>query len=491
MFKHFISLNWKSFFRAASLKSNLVIKIFMFFGALWMFFVLVGGAIGTYHFITEKLKQNPLELINKFIVYWFLTDLVFKYLLQKMPVVNIKPLLIVPIKKNKVVNFTVGKTIFSFFNFYPAFYFIPISILMVVHGNLPLVNVLGWHLAIMAIVYCNNFINILINNKDILLYSLAGVITTFGLLQYFQIYDITPHIEPIINTFYSHPITAIIPWLLAIALYVLSFNHFKKNLYLDEGLSTKKEDAKTENLNWLNRFGSLSVFLKNDIKLIKRNKRSKMAVLISVLFIFYGLLFFTGAVETYEGPTWRIFAGIFVTGGFLFNFGAFVPSWDSSYYQLMMSQNIKYRDYLLSKWYLMVIAVFITTIIASFYLYFGLEVYLAILTGAIYNIGANCLLVLFSGAYTRTPIDLTSAKNPFGDKQAINLKTILLSLPQMLLPMLIYLIGHYTISPKAGFMFVALIGILGLAFRNVAFNKIESIYKQEKYKTIVAYKQKN
>ena len=118
MFKHFISLNWKAFFRAASFKSNILIKVFMFFGALWIIFALVGSSMGIY-FIIERLKLNPLETISKFIGYWFLLDLVIKYFFQKMPVVNIKPLLILPIKKGKVVNFTIGKTILSFFNFYP------------------------------------------------------------------------------------------------------------------------------------------------------------------------------------------------------------------------------------------------------------------------------------------------------------------------------------------------------------------------------------
>ena len=63
----------------------------------------------------------------------------------------------------------------------------------------------------------------------------------------------------------------------------------------------------------------------------------------SVLFLFYGLLFMTGAIDAYEGPFWKVFAAIFVSGGFLFTFGQFVPSWDSAYYPLMMSQNIQYR----------------------------------------------------------------------------------------------------------------------------------------------------
>ena len=145
------------------------------------------------------------------------------------------------------------------------------------------------------------------------------------------------------------------------------------------------------------------------------------------------LLFFTGGIEAYDGPVWKIFAGIFISGGFLFSFGQFVPSWDSAYYPLMMSQNIRYREYLNSKWYLIIIATVLSTILASFYIYFGWDAYLAVIVGAIYNIGVNSYLVLWGGAYIKTPIDLTSNKKAFGDKQAFNSKTLLLTLPKLII----------------------------------------------------------
>jgi hypothetical protein len=64
------------------------------------------------------------------------------------------------------------------------------------------------------------------------------------------------------------------------------------------------------------------------------------------MFIFYGLLFFTGSIEAYNNPAMKVFAAIFVSGGFLFTFGQFIPSWDSAYYQLLMSQNIPYKEYI-------------------------------------------------------------------------------------------------------------------------------------------------
>ena len=209
----------------------------------------------------------------------------------------------------------------------------------------------------------------------------------------------------------------------------------------------------------------------------------------SFLFLFYGLIFI--ANPQYDSmPIIKIFAGIFVSGGFLFTFGQFVPSWDSAYYQLMMSQNIQYREYISSKWWLMVIGTLISTILASFYLIFGLETYLLIVCGAIFNIGVNSHLVMLGGAFVKTPIDLASSKGAFGDKQAFNIKTMLLAIPKMVLPMAIYALGYYLFSPNIGLLFVALAGILGFAFRNYVFNLIEKIYKTQKYATIAAYKQK-
>jgi hypothetical protein len=167
-----------------------------------------------------------------------------------------------------------------------------------------------------------------------------------------------------------------------------------------------------------------------------------------------------------------------------------VPSWDSAYYQLMMTQNIPYKGYLDSKWWLMVLATVVSTILASFYLYFGWQVYLTIVVGAIYNIGVNSHLVLLGGAYTKTPIDLSSGKGAFGDKKAYNMKTMLLSIPQLALPVLLYWIGLTLANATVGLALVALFGIIGFAFKNTFFSLIEKAYKTEKYATIAAYKQK-
>ncbi|MNJ99351.1 hypothetical protein D3C87_171270 [compost metagenome] len=489
MFRKFLRLEWKSFTRASSFSANVVMKIFMIIGTIYFgsMFLLLG--FGSFYLIEKSMNQDPLDVVSKYALYYMVFDLMVKLFLQKIPVINIRPLLTLPIKRSTIVNFALGKTALSFFNIIHAFFFIPFSIVLIINDYDP-INVVLWHVGMMALIYCNNFINILTNSKDWVLYVVIALLAGMAATEYYSLFDITSITSVFYHGLYSTYYMFIIPVVALVALWYVSFTFFHKNLYLDTGLKGKHEVAETENYTWLNKFGTLGTFLKNDIKLIRRNKRSKMTVIMSVLFLFYGLLFMTGGIEMYDNSYMKIFAAIFVTGGFMFTFGQFVPSWDSAYYPLMMSQNIQYREYISSKWWLVVIGTVASTILASFYLYFGVETYLIILAGAVYNIGFNSHLVLLGGAYIKTPIDLASSKQAFGDKKAFNMQGLLLTLPKLVLPIVLFLLGSL-ISPMAGYGFVAGAGVLGFAFRNKVFSMIEKVYKTEKYKTLESYKQKN
>ena len=487
MIKQFIQLEWKAFIRSASFSTNLALKIFMAFGALYFMVMFILLGFGAYY-ILEEQGIKPFPIVNKFIIYYLVFDLLFRFFFQKMPTLTIIPFLNQNIKKNSIVHYTLGKTVLSFFNFLHWFFFIPFTLVLIKEGFNP-INAIFWGLSMLFFIYVNNFIAILIDKKDSVFYGVIAIFAAFGLLQYYNLFDITNYTNSFFEGFYNLNYFVLIPILLLITLYYFTFEFFKSNLYLDAGLAVKQADATTENYSWLDKLGSVSTFIKNDIRLIKRNKRAKTSVIMSVIFLFYGLLFFTGSIESYDNPFMKIFAGIFVSGGFLFTFGQFVPSWDSSYYPLMMTQNITYKDYLNSKWWLIIIATIVSTLLGSFYLYFGWEAYLAIIACAIFNMGINSHLILLGGAFIKTPIDLTKAKGAFGDKKAFNVKTMLISLPKLLLPIALYSLGHFLLSPIYGYVFIVLAGLIGFAFKNRVFKMIENIYKKEKYATLQAYKQ--
>jgi hypothetical protein len=240
----------------------------------------------------------------------------------------------------------------------------------------------------------------------------------------------------------------------------------------------------------MDRFGNVAPFLKNDVKLIWRNARPKQVLMMSFMFLFYGLIFYTQ--DTYkEMPAILAFASMFITGGFLMSFGQLVPSWDSEYYKLLMSQNIPYRQYLESKWYLMVFGVSISFILSIPYLYFGWEIFGMIAAGALFNVGLNSFITLFGGALNRVPIELNVKAKAFSNTNGFNPTQMLIAMPKILLPIILFYIPYKLISFEAGLIAIALSGVLGIVFKNQIFKFIENIYQKGKYKTIAAFAEKS
>ena len=494
MFKMMFSLQWKEFNRGKAVGGKLVAKIFKWIGIIYVAFMafmmgIIASAYG------GPLAEFPLEdgttasflYVNKQLIYVFVYLIVMRYFVQSLPVLNIKALLLTPLLKIKIVRFSLLKTVLTYFNILPLFFLIPFSFLLASTGDYDIVGLIFWNINIIGLIYVTNFFNFLLNNKDKLIYGVGGILALIKILEYYSIVDFTEYSEQFFYLFYSQPYAVAFTWLLVFWLYNYVNKYLLQGLYIDTGLQVKTKEAKMEDFSFLDRFGKTATFIKNDLRLLKRSKRARTAVYMGIGMLFYGIIFVPS--EEILGSGFLFFGYLFSTGGFLFMFGSFVPSWDSQYYPLMMTQNIEYKEYLNSKWSLMIIGTVISTVLASFiYSFFGVNAVYAVLAGAFYNIGVNGYLTLWAGAYTKSPIDLNSSANAFGDKKAFNAKTMLVGIPQMLLPVLVYYFTSQYYDHFTGCLAVAVLGTLGILLKPIAFNLILKAYKTEKYSTLKAYK---
>ena len=490
MFKYFLSFEWKQFVRASYFQKGLIIKILLFLAVLYFGAIALFLGIGLY-FIMKKLfpEADPFVIVNNYMIYWFLFDLLIRYFLQQLPVMNIKPLMIIPVKRNKVIHYLLGKTMTSFFNFIPLFIFLPFSIVLMSEGY-PKSQVLPWFFGVMFLSLSNNFINFIINKSNTAFYIIAPVVVAFVGLENFGIFKISEPAGIAFYAMYDNWMFALIPVAAFIALYKMNFDFVRRGFYLDDAVAKKIKEVEAADLSFLNRFGSMSTFLKNDIKLIWRNARPRQVLMMSFFFLFYGLFFYTQEIYM-ETPAILAFASMFITGGFLMTFGQLVPSWDSEYYNMLMAQNIPYKEYLRSKWLLMVFGVTVSFILATPYIYFGWDIYLMILAGALFNIGLNSFITLFGGALNRVPIELNVKAKAFGNTNGFNPTQLLIGLPKVLLPMLLFYVPYKLISFDWGLIILGLSGVLGIIFHNYFLNEIEKIYQRGKYKTVAAFNDKN
>ena len=325
MILHFLKLEGKQYFRSSYWGKGIALKILMVFIALYFIFSFLAIGVGGYYFLkNEYPEQDPLQIVNSFLVFAILGDLIFRYLMQKLPVMNIKPMLILPIKKNTLVHYVLGKSSFSFFNFISLFFYIPFSIVLINEGY-NIAGILGWFLAMLFIIQTINFLNFLVNKNNIAFWIIATVTASLIALQKFEILDITIYSQQLFDAIVANPLLCLIPLTLMGILYFLNYKQLRNKVYLDDAVATKTEEVNSTDLSWANRFGDVAPFIKNDIRLIWRNKRTKTVFLMSFLFLFYGLIFFTDPIYEEKMPAFLIFAALFVTGGFALNYGQFIP----------------------------------------------------------------------------------------------------------------------------------------------------------------------
>ena len=486
MYWRLLQLEFKNFLRNPQFGANLAMKILSAFGMIYFSLMFAGMPFLLYFFAKKKLQLDPLMLFCKYFVYYWAFDLIIRYFIQQMPTQNIKPFLTTGLTKKKLVNYTLLKIIFNFFNWGNLLFLVPFAGLLIFDGGYSIIKVLMFTLGILGVFYFNNFLNILLNGKDFVVYIVFGLMAIFGGLEYFKLIQLSYFSEKIFYSFYQFPGVFLVPVLLAVVLAYLSYREIFENFYLDKGLELKKAEGKTENIEFLNRYGVIGTFINNDIRLLKRSKAAKSALVASFLFLFYGLLVFT---KGYENSFMQLFTGIFVTGGFMLMFGQRVPSWDSSYYPLMMTQNVPYKEYLIGKWAIIVIGIFASIILALGYLLVSWEFYLTVLAAGLYNLGVNSYITLLAGAFNKKPIDLNSSNKSFGGGgNNFNMKIMLLMIPQLALPMAVFAVAKYFFGIYPAVASLGILGIIGFLIRNKIFDYIVKVYKTQKYSTLESFR---
>ena len=491
MFKKFLMLEWKAFFRSATFGQTLGLKIFLGFFAIYFLVSFLFLGIFLRDILLElQPNTNPIEVVNAYILIWLIAELVLRFFMQTLPVLNIKPLLVVPIKRPTIINFVLIKSLFSFYNTLTLIILVPFAISCMVHNDASAVQIIMWLVAIFCMILTVNYANFLLkkkftnNLKALLPYLIIAII--LASLEYFQIFKTSEIVSQFFTLLLRQPILVLVPLLLATGLYFWNFTYLRNNFYLDSSLKTKSKEAQTTDLSWTKRFGEIAPFLQLDLKLILRNKRPKTTVYMSFLLLAYGLLFYPN--PSYQNmPAMFVFVGIFMTGIFMINFGQFIPAWDSSYFNMMMAQNIPMKQYLASKVGLMTFSIIVLGILTSPYAYFGWNIFWLNLACAIYNLGVNIPLLLFATSFNKKRIDLD--KSPFMNYQGTGAAQWLIALPLMVLPLLIWYVTYLISTEIIATSLLAIFGFIGLLLRNILMDKIVSLYKKQKYAMINGFKQ--
>lgn len=479
----FLNHQWKEFWRGRNKAGGIAVRIIM--GILILYFLLV--AIGLGLFLDKIINEvfpgsDPISIFNGFILYYFMGDFLLRIQLQELPTLSVQPYLHLNIRKRTLVEFLNLRSLFSFFNVFPLFIFLPFTFSFI-SSTLGIAAAWYYFIIIISWILFGNYLVLYLKRKAIshIGYIAVGVVLVLGFaaLEYFKIISLTDIADSLFRSIIEQPVWVLVFPLAAIGIYTINSRFLYSNLYVEE-LSKKEKKKISTDYPFLNRFGKTGQLAALELKLILRHKRSRSSLMMSFLFVLYGFLFYKSSLIESNSFASLMFAAIFMTGIFMIVYGQYMFAWQSGHFDGLMSAPIDFKKFIQAKFLLFTLSSTFITLITFLYGFLSWKLILMHLVIYLYNIGFGTVIVLFFASYNYKRLELT--KGASFNWQGVSATQWLLGLPLIALPFIIYLpFGIYDL-PFWGLAAIGIFGLITLVMRNFWLEKLTQLFISKRYK---------
>ncbi len=455
-----LSHQWKAFWRSRNAGKSIAVQILIGFFVLYFLGISLVIGFGLKAILTKLFPgQAVIPIFCGFILYYFATDIMLRFVLQELPTLSVQPYLAQNIKRRQLVNFLNWRSLFTILNILPLVLFIPFSITAIGKQFGPLVAS-GFVVSIISLCIFNHFLVLFIKRKTIInSWWLAGffvVVASFIVCEYFHVFSLREVSSTVFTSFLSKPWLCAVTIALAVASFINNSNFLFRNLYIEEMVKSSKQKNSSE-YTWLNRFGNMGDLIAVDLKLILRNKRPRSLLMLSFFFLSYGFLFYKQkALNAGELGT-IVMVALFITGMFMVSFGQFLFAWQSSHFDGLMASNINIKTFIKSKLVLLVAFSAISLLISLGYGFMDWRLIPIEIAAFLFNAGIHTITCAYIATMHYKGVDLN--KSATFNYQGTGVVQWVYSLIIFVIGFIIYFPFAFFISAWAG---VAALGIAGL-----------------------------
>lgn len=480
-----LKLQFLKSIRSVSIVRNLVGGFF-----LGILLLIVLSYLLLLAFSLEKIivsgfgEPDVIAFLNAHLAYFFILEIMYRFFLQKLPVIELENFLHLPIGRSKIIHFLLVRSFISPLSIITLILFIPIT-LTEVREVFDLSSALYWLSSIALLSWTlhwfMHWFKQKYGNKIISLLMLFGLFIISTAANYYGWFNIGEFISPIFQSSLESPLPALILLMCFFGMYAFTFRYYKKHAYIEE-LSIKSQSRYIDHsLDFLSRFGLAGEIADLEWKLILRHKKSRNYLFISFLFLFYGLLFYNDPSFTAKDgfSYFFIFTGIFITGIFFLQYGQLFLSWNSTDFDFFISRREGLKALIKGKYLLFVIISILCFLLSVPYVYFGWDVLFIHMATFLFNMGITIHLVIYLSLWKPKPMNLN--KGALFNYEGIGMAQFLMIIPMGIAPYVIFLPFAIFINDYAGLAALSIIGIIGILFYEKLSDAAVSILLNNKY----------
>jgi len=488
MIKELILHEWLEKTRSTFWRKNLIINIFLalFLAIFVLYFIFLALYIDV---ILHKIFPHD-DIVAKFtlfLFYYFVSDIVMRFFFQKLPILKIQPYLLLPIRKTKIFHFLMIKSLFSFLNFFPLIVLIPFAFKVVLPEK-GFIFGINWLISVLFLVLSNNFIVFFLKKNFLIkpLFSLLGVFSFLFLIYLDSANYIlfSNYFQFLIFKISHYSVFLTIPLALMLLSYWFSFSLMKKHSYLDALQIKSNSEVKIRDLIFLERLGKIGNLIQLELKMLWRGKRSRSLLIVALVLFPYLLLFYS--FDNFMNSYYSIAIGVVLTTAFSLQYGQLIFAWESKYFDLINSKPISYKEFILSKYYLLLGFNLISFILSLPFVFFGLDILLINFSAFLFNCGFSIYLFLFLGCFNHSKID--NSKGAFFNYEGVQIIQMFASFPIVILPILIFIPFELFGFFHSGFIAIGIFGLFGILLRNQILAYIVKFFIKKRHKMLVGFR---
>jgi len=483
LFKHSI----KSLIRNIRFDVNFVLRIMSILSFVYVCFIIFYFGLhfeSFFHMFSPDL--DPVDSFNSILIYLFLTGILLLYFFQKKISRDMIPYLHLPIKRCKIISYILVLTLCNFFNFGFLLFIIPFSFTSILptYGIQCLICYLSGILLIL--IFVSHFVLLLrslISVKSFFAFFPAGFVLIVIILKI--VFHVPfESISKVVfqNILGEHIFFIIITFFFVVGILAANSVLLKNIVYgvnseeIGIFLSSKRSKVTFFSSNIIS-------YALLEIKLISRNRRLKGFFISAIGFLF---LFYYTLQNKQIDIYFSLVMFIILSGIFGYIFSQYLFSWESSYFEFILSTKFDLIKYLKSKYLIYILSgIFVFLFFLPLVIQKKINIHL-FLTALLYNSSFGYFVLFYMATFNCSRIELND--NFFLNLRGYNGTQVIAILFLLFLPCIILLLLTAVLNLTQSLLIINILSLFSLFFQKKWFKTILKQFSGRKYTNLEGYR---
>ena len=451
LYRALLQHQWKWLIRNPSW-TGLSIAYTILLGLLVLYFLLVFILLGIFlrdAITSQNAEVDIVRLVHQYFLGAFLVLLLIRFLFQNPPQIRLGPYLHLPMPRAVLIRFFALFALVHLQNLFPLAFLLPFWARNLAL-DYPASTSLSWLAGLIAVLGISNYLvlsaRLAFAQRPSIAWLLGGGATALAGLDYWYKWGYTSALSSALFDSLLGPAGPVVALVLVLAtalLFGLTCRLLGGQLHDESPPSELSATWGQGLLDRLDRLGPVGQLIALEIKLATRNRRTRQVAWSALIFLPMGLFYCLSPI--YSGPPdapvpigsfMPVLGSLFISTGFLINYGQFMFGWESHYFDGHLARPVNFRRFLWAKLVLLQVSCLVLVLVA-------LPVFLALgprLIGMLgvlllYNLGFSSACMLFFATLNTKRLEIASSS--FFNQQGTSLHHLLVMVPLLAPPLLL------------------------------------------------------